>query len=99
MPIQIANPRSNEAEYTSANRANSLVKNRMAKYLGDGRLWIFPAYRNEQIPYHPLRIASDMSFWNGSPKPKILQKLSIRTIRPEGMAQGCPMRRPGEVRS
>ncbi len=46
-----------------------------------------------------LRNRQGVVFWDGSPKPKILQKPRIRDLMDQEIHRFDPMRRPGEVRS
>jgi hypothetical protein len=50
--------------------------------------------------YRPARAEGENpTFWNGHPKPKLLQKVSIRSVIEEEISRGAMMHRPGEVRS
>ena len=86
--------------YTSIERAPKFCSLGMATISTDGRLLF--TLSNQSPLLDRLREEEEIArnrgriiYWNGSPKPNILQHPSGRHIdRP-----GAPMRKPGEVRS
>ena len=79
--------------YTSAKKAYEYI--RLGRAVIEGNMLRFV----DRIHTSCKPIEGNPSFWNGSPKPKIMQKISIRTLIQEEMYRGDPMRKPGEVRS
>lgn len=79
--------------YTSVKKAHEFVRNGRA-VIEDGMLRFM-----DRVHIHRACLSDNPSFWNGSPKPKIMQKVSIKTIMLEEITRGCAMHKPGEVRS
>jgi hypothetical protein len=91
--IEIANPMPGGSWYTSVKKAHEYVRAGRA-VIEDGMLKFV-----DRVYVHHAPVLENPSFWNGSPKPKIMQKVSIRTIMLQEINRGCAMHQPGEVRS
>lgn len=92
--IEIINPMPGGSWYTSVKKAHEFVRSGRA-VIEDGMLRFI-----DRVHYQPARVElGDVVLWNGQPKPKILQKVSIRTVMQDEISRGAPMHRPGEVRS
>jgi hypothetical protein len=91
--IEIMNPMPGGSWYTTVKKAHEYVRTGRA-VIEDGMLRFI-----DRVHVHHTSIIDNPSFWNGSPKPKIMQKVSIKTIMLEEIGRGSAMHQPGEVRS
>jgi hypothetical protein len=87
--IEIANPEGRR--YTSVKKAHEYIARGRA-YMADGMLVILN-HACQRMSFE------DVEFWNGSPKPKIMQKINIRRVLDKDCGPVIPMHRPGEIRS
>ncbi len=98
--VEIINPLPGGMRYTSVERACKFCSLGMATMSVDGRLLFTLSNQGPHLDRareedEIARNRGGMIYWNGAPKPAILQNAAGRHL---GRA-GEPMRRPGEARS